>query len=262
MYWRALIALLLLYWALAAWAGAVTPASESKPPPPRVTLPKAALGPEDLAVIVNDADPLSVGIARYYQGRRRIPDENMIHIRFAPGKPVMSEPEFRALKARVNAATPERVQAYALTWAAPYRVGCMSITTAFAAGFDPDFCAQGCAATKASPYHNSDSRRPFQDLGLRPTMALAARALEEARALIDRGVASDHSWPAGTGYLLDTSDRNRNVRAGLYATVIRYLGGVIRLEHIKADYIEDRPDVLFYFTGSLRVPYLKTNTFR
>ena len=100
--------------------------------PFRFIFPKSALGPQDLAVIVNDSDPLSRRIADYYRKQRHIPQQNMIHVRFAPGRPVMHADEFARIKAQVDREPPPQVQAYALTWAAPYRVDCMSITSAFA----------------------------------------------------------------------------------------------------------------------------------
>jgi uncharacterized protein (TIGR03790 family) len=124
---------------------------------PSVILPKNSIGPADLAVIVNDADPLSVQIAAYYQARRGIPAANMIHISFPPGSTVMGREEFNRIKKEVDSRTPDQVQAFALTWAKPYRVDCMSITTAFAAGFDPKFCANGCQPTQQSLYFNSTS---------------------------------------------------------------------------------------------------------
>ena len=38
------------------------------------------------------------------------------------------------------------------------------------------------------------------DFGIRPTMAIAANNFEEAKALIDRGIASDNTHPQGTAY--------------------------------------------------------------
>ena len=228
---------------------------------PTVIFPKTSFGPEDLAVIVNDADPLSVEIAEYYKAKRGIPDANMIHIRFAPGSTVMSQVEFTKIKAIVNAKTPQQVQAYALTWAKPYRVDCMSITTAFAAGFDQKYCANGCTPTKLNPYFNSTSKAPFKNFKLRPTMSLAGLTFEEVKKLIDRGVLSDSTYPPGTGYLLDTSDRNRNVRAEEYGEIKKYLGTVIKLEHIKANFIENKSDVLFYFTGVAEVAKVRSNSY-
>jgi len=230
-------------------------------PQPIVFLPKTSLGPDDLAVIVNDADPLSIRIAQYYQTKRGIPDSNMIHVRFKPGSTVMSQAEFARIKAQVDTKTPQQVQAYALTWTKPYRVDCMSITTAFAAGFDKKFCANGCALTQPDPYFNSASITPYKDFKLRPTMSLAGLNFAAVKQLIDRGVRSDNTYPAGTGYLLDTSDRNRDVRAGIYNELMQYMGSIVKLERIKADYIENKPDVLFYFTGVAQVAKLDSNTF-
>ena len=214
-----------------------------------------------LAVIVNDADPHSQEIARYYQKRRRIPAANMIHVSFAPGASVMSYATFQKIKKEVTARTPANVQAYVLTWAAPYRVDCMSITTAFAIGFDKKFCSQNCAATRPSPYFNSDSRAPYSDHGIRPTMALSGVSIMEVKRLIDRGLASDASFPRGTGYLVSTADKARNVRAALYPTILQYLRGKLNLQVVQADGIQNRSDVLFYFTGITKVNGLHTLRF-
>ncbi len=222
----------------------------------------AGIGPAELAVIVNERDPLSRRIAAYYQKRRAIPDRNIIRIAFTPGRPVLSRKEFDRLKAEVDAKTPPAVQAYALTWVAPYRVECMSITTAFAAGFDPTYCATGCKLTKPSPYFNSDSKRPYRDFGLRPAMSIAAVNFDFAKALIDRGVISDSSFPRGTAYLLQTSDRNRTVRInGIERARSRQLTEQVRLALLRQDFIRDKNDVLFYFTGLAKVPLYNTNRY-
>jgi len=106
-------------------------------------LPAHALDRTQLAVIVNTRDPLSVRIGEYYAARRRISFQNFIKVSFPPGKTALTRDEFDAIKTAVDAQTLPNVQAYALTWAAPYRVECMSITTAFTFGFDRAFCAEG-----------------------------------------------------------------------------------------------------------------------
>jgi len=216
---------------------------------------------ETLAVIVNDNDPQSREVARYYQARRQIPAANMIHVSFAPDSPVVSFATFQKIKTEVTARTPANIQAYALTWAAPYRVECMSITTAFAAGFDNAFCSQDCRATKPSPYFNSDSRAPYSDHEIRPTMSLSGISFDEVKKLIDRGLASDGSFPHGTGYLVSTSDTSRNVRAALYPTILQYLGARLNLQVVNADTIQNRHDVMFYFTGTVKVSGLETIRF-
>ncbi len=114
---------------------------------PVVALPKAALDPSEIAIIVNDRDELSRQTGEYYRKQRNIPLNNLIHISFKPGRTNMPIAEFHRIKRQVDEATPLGVQAYVLTWLKPYRVTCMSITSAFAFGFNQDYCAQGCKTT-------------------------------------------------------------------------------------------------------------------
>ncbi len=248
-------------WAiLAAWllhAGA----SAAPPEPVLASFPQPGLGADQLGVIVNDDDPDSVAITAYYREKRNIPAANLIHVRFRPGRSTLPREEFDKLKRLVDRKTPRNVQAYALTWAQPYRVDCMSITSAFAFGFDPAWCASTCQPTQTSPYFNSSVARPQAVYRMRPTMSLAAASVAEAKKLIDRGVASDGSNPAGTAYLVSTHDKNRNVRAAGYASVRALMQAIIPTEIVEADALENRPDVMFYFTGLAQVPAIDSNRF-
>ncbi len=228
---------------------------------PNLTLPPIGLRSQDLALIVNDADPASVEIGRYYASRRGIAAERVVHVSFPAGQVAMSAADFRRVQAEVRARVPASVQAYALAWTLPYRVECMSVTSAFALGFDRSYCAEGCRITRPSPYFDSPSNEPFKDHGLRPAMMLAGRDVAGVKAMIDRGVRSDQRWPAGTGYLLSTGDRNRNVRAVSYDAVARRLVAAYAIKRVNADALEDRPDVMFYFTGVQRVAALTSNRF-
>lgn len=221
----------------------------------------AALDRTQLAVVINVQDPLSVAIGEYYAAKRSLSFQNIIRVEFAPGAPAMSAKEFEPLRAAVERQTRNSVQAYALTWAAPYRVDCMSITAAFTFGFDPVYCADGCKPTQASPLFNSAARLPFTQLGMRPTMAIAARTLGEAKGLIDRGVAADGSMPAGTAYLLSTSDTARNVRHVLYPQAAAVLRAHVRTQIVTQDVLEHARDVLLYFTGKVRVEGMETLEF-
>jgi len=224
-------------------------------------LSQPGLNAAQLGVIVNDDDPDSVAIAAYYMKQRGIPAENLIHVRFKPGQATLAREQFVNLKRRVDRATPKGVQAYALTWAQPYRVDCMSITAAFAFGFDPAYCASGCQPTRASPYFNSSVALPYDSHNIRPTMSLAATSVAEARKLIDRGVASDQSNPPGTAYLVSTSDTSRNVRAVDYDTIRTTMQSIIPTEIVRGDVLENKSDILFYFTGRTHVDALASNTF-
>lgn len=223
--------------------------------------PAPALTGHDLAIIANDADPLSLRIAEYYSRQRQIPPEQIIHIRVSPNKAILSKREFEVLKQQVDKQTPEHVQVYALTWLQPFRVDCMSITTAFAAGFDPAFCAKGCQTTRNSPYFASETDKPFKTHHWRPTMAVAGKSFEEAKKLIDTGVAADYSHPQGTAYLLKTSDKARSSRAELFPKVAEALQKFWPVNYLEQDFISGRQDVMFYFTGLTRVPHLAENRY-
>jgi len=136
---------------------------------PQLILPESRLAAGSLAVVVNDNDPLSLQIGMYYQQRRQIPSQNIIHIAFEPHRSSLPPPEFSLLKAQVDAQAAPHIQAYALTWARPYRVGCMSITTAFAAGFDKRWCSRKrCAPTRRKPLYNSMTHTPFRRFSAAP----------------------------------------------------------------------------------------------
>ena len=228
---------------------------------PSFTLPPSSISAETLAMLVNDSDTLSVKIAQYYQKKRNISEKNIIHIAFDPSNTRMDPEEFKQLKAQVDAKTPANIQAFVLTWAQPYRVGCMSISSAFAFGFDKKYCASGCKPTQLNPYAGSNTHTPFQQYGIRPTMLLAATNFQDAKALIDRGVASDASFPNGAAYLVATSDHKRSVRKGFFPRVERQLAYQLPVFNEQSEGITDKHDVMFYFTGAVFVKNIDNNTY-
>jgi len=222
---------------------------------------------EQIAVIVNDNDPLSLEIAQYYQSARQIPLENIIHVNFKPGIDHLEPKLFNDIFRHVKAKTPQTVQGYVLTWLRPYRVGCMSITMAFATGYDSGFCPKKvvgikCKIPRENPYYAQHGVTPWDDHKLRPTMLLAAETFELAKKLIDRGVSSDSLEPGGTAYLLSTSDKHRNIRAETYDEVKSdWYSQKLKIEIINQDFIKNKNDVMFYFTGKSQVKYLDTLEF-
>lgn len=221
-----------------------------------------ALNRTQLGVIVNTRDPQSVAVGEYYAMRRHIPPENMIRVSFTPIENNLTRARFDLIRAQVEQQTLPRIEAYAITWTTPYRVDCMSITAALTFGFDPAFCAEGCHPTRPSAYFNAPGRMPFTQHGVRPTMTIAAKSFEEAKALIDRGIASDGTFPSGTAYLLTTSDGARNVRNTSFPLVEKMLRGPrVRASSLAQDDLLDAKDVLFYFTGKSRVEGLNTLRF-
>jgi uncharacterized protein (TIGR03790 family) len=216
-----------------------------------------------LAVVINSADPLSEAIgARYVQARGLKPSQ-VIRVRFTPGRPALSAAEFQSLHQQVKRQTPAQTQAYALAWTAPWRVECVSITSAFAFGRVRSSCGDTCRLTPLNPYYaRGDVRRPWSALGMRPTMLLAATTPEAGRALIERGLAADGTAPPGTAYLMSTSDPNRNRRAAGYGALLRNLAPGFQVRVLQGDGIRGVRDVMLYVTGLTTVPDLATNRFR
>lgn len=262
---------------------AASPAASASPPPAAMlptsalppTLPRASLAAADLAVLIAEGDALSEAIGLAYQRARAIPQANMVRVPVPAGSDVISEAAFATLKAAIDARLPAQAQATLVTWAQPSRVqgACsMGITSALAFGYSDAQCG-GCARTAASAYFDSDSTQPYTDLQIRPSMMLGAATLAAAQALIDRGVAADGSQPAGTGYLLRTSDVARSVRYADYLALpaawatapglaLRTLdGSVASGAGLDLQFISNQSDVLFYFTGLASVPQLASNHF-
>jgi uncharacterized protein (TIGR03790 family) len=243
--------------ALAAVFGTAAFATTPAPAP----APAQRLDAAGLALVINTADPLSVRIGGYYAKKRHIPQANIVRVRFDTARDELPPDEFSSLRAEVAKQVSSRVQAFALTWARPYRVGCMSITSAFAFGYDASYCATGCNITRLSPYFNSGVVQPYTELGFRPAMSIAAVDFEHARALIDRGVRSDGSRPRGTAYLVISDDQARNARATEYPLAEKETRGSVNVDIVHGMPVTGRSDVLFYFTGAISVPGIDTNRF-
>ncbi|MBW2531195.1 MAG: TIGR03790 family protein [Deltaproteobacteria bacterium] len=180
---------------------------------PRVRIFRGSIQPEEVAILVNSNDAQSVAVASYYASARSIPSANVITVTIPTSTNTISAADFAAAWSTVDAAVGTDIQAFVLSWTRPYRVDCMSIATAFAVGeFNNIYCSSPCSPTASVDYYDSDSFYPFTDHGIRPTMSLAAAQESDAYALIDRGVASDQTYPMGDGYFLRTTDSARSVR--------------------------------------------------
>ncbi|GAB1720654.1 MAG: hypothetical protein NTAFB09_23850 [Nitrosospira sp.] len=252
---QALIAILIVALSV-AWPAAAQAQTQK-----RIELPRTSLTPDDVAVVINDSDPLSRRVGDYYQKMRHIPQANMIHVRFEPGRSSISKEDFLEIKERIDRNTPAHVQAYAVAWTAPYRVDCMSLTSALAFGFDERYCSIRCEPTAPSAYYSSTTLYPARDQGLRPAMMLAGINFEQIRELIDRGISSDRSFPQGRAYLVITPDKMRSVRSAQFEQTAKLFAGVFPVEILEVDALSDRHDVLFYFTGAESVPLLDTLDF-
>lgn len=233
---------------------------------PELLLPAPGLQPEQLAVVINTRDVLSWRIAEYYRKRHGIPKENLIQVSFDPAKPSVHPGEFAVMKHKLDTLTPAGVQAYLLTWAQPYRVGCMSITSAVAFGFDKRYCAKGCVGTAVNEYARSSGFQAWDEFGIRPAMMLAADNFSDARALINRGVLSQGWYFKGPGkrpaaYLVTTREQARSVRKVYFADVERYFGERLPVHIEHSEGITGADDIMFYFTGARFVEGLRQNRY-
>lgn len=254
---------------------------DAAPAAPRVLFPRSGIAPDELAVIVNDQDPLSVQIADYYVKARKIPAANVVHVGIANiTATTLAAADFAPLKTKVDGAlAATKAQALLLTWTRPYAVDAMSITSAFALGYKTIAGTDTCndpnsQAGNRNPYLTKpDSTAPFTDLAFRPAMTLPATTLDEAKAIVDHGVASDDTSPKGSAYLMDTSDQTRSARCIVdpkfgYTNECQKLidawdGASTGIEAsiVKANSVTGKKDVLFYVQGLASVPDLETNTY-
>lgn len=199
-------------------------AAPPPPPPPRRWLPvplaDGRLRAQDLGLVINTADPYSVAVGAHYRRARGLLPQQVLELEL-PLQPQIGPQVLAALRERIDAHFGDRVQALALAWVQPFAVRCNSLAAALALGFDAALCEDTCGRPRASPYFGGTSLRPWQDHGMRLAMHLAAPSVEQALALIDRGVAADGALrrrgaPAATALFVSTPDRARNVRAALY----------------------------------------------
>jgi hypothetical protein len=107
------------------------------------------LSADRLGVIYNRNDRSSMAIAKYYAAQRRIPSVNLIGLSL-PDRAALSRDELKQLRTAMLLELPSTVQSLLLVWARPYAAECMSVTTAFAAGYQPGFCEPGCQRTTPS----------------------------------------------------------------------------------------------------------------
>jgi uncharacterized protein (TIGR03790 family) len=209
----------------------------------------------DLGLVINTADPYSVHVGEYYARVRGLRAEQILRVEL-PVRAVLTPDELALLRERIDAQFGPSTQALALAWAAPSAVSCNSITGALTLGYDAALCEQTCAAARRpSPYANARTSRPLRDLGLRPSMLIAARSVAQAEALIDRGAAADgrlglRGASPVSALFLATPDSARNVRMRLYPPpgLLRVPGVVIR--HLPAAELGAQRDVVLVSTGT------------
>lgn len=219
------------------------------------------LSAERLGVLYNMDDAASRDMALYYAAQRAIPPRNLLGVHL-PAVGVMSPETFAPVRQRVIDELPTTVQSLALVWSKPYAVGCMSVTTAFAAGYRAEFCALGCVRTALNPLYDASGWLPADTVGWWPAMLLPSDDANLARTLIRRGIAAEGSAAAGTVYLVRTTDGSRNVRAAGYPAAELVLAHRVHVAELRTPVSGDVIDVIGYFTGISHVEELLRIQFR
>lgn len=216
----------------------------------------------DIGVVINMADPYSQQVGDYYIRARRLSPAQVLRVSL-PVNATLSVAEFEALSAQIQTYFGPQIQALALAWVRPYAVECNSITGALALGFDAQLCQNSCSPSRLSPYFNAPTTQPYSDLHVRPSMLLAARDVASAKALIDRGVASDGSLGLRGGlpvhaHFVITSDSVRSIRQVLFPPPTQFRDVGVDVEVDQTDALQGSERVLLYMTGAVRVPHIKT----
>lgn len=223
---------------------------------------------KQLGLVINVADPYSVEVGEYYAKARGLAPEQVLRVTL-PVVPELSPAQFEELNRQIQKRFPERIQALALAWVEPYAVGCNSITGALALGYDAKLCSSGptqCGPSRRSPYFDAATIYPYSQLGMRPSMLLAAGSVAAGKALVNRGVTADgslyeHGASLAQVHYLITSDEARNVRAAIYPPAGPVPGMGVHVHLDQADSLSGVRDVLIYQTGSASVRGLDTVRF-
>jgi uncharacterized protein (TIGR03790 family) len=241
----------------AAAATAASGAAAALPAPTWLRVPRlqGRLTAAELGLLINTADPYSVAVGEIYASQRGIPEANIARV-VLPVKASLSLGEFTALQAQVQDKLGPQVQALALAWNLPYAVECNSITSALAMGFQPEICRNSCGPSKLSPYFSYVGARPFTDLGLRPAMLLASRSIDDAKALIARGVEADQSLPSfasSNAFFVSTPDAARNVRVAQFPPATRLAPWGVNVRRESSQALPSMQRTLLYTTGLVRV---------
>ncbi|MFG6465865.1 TIGR03790 family protein [Roseateles sp. BYS87W] len=247
---------------LGAWMAAASPSAQPAPGWQPAPAYHARLTAASLGLVINTADPYSVAVGETYVRRRGIAADHVLRVRL-PVRASLSREEFQALNQAVRAHMPEAVQALALAWVQPYAVECNALGSALALGLQPGVCADSCAATRPSPLAHYSGARTWSVLGVRPVMHIAARSVVTAQALIERGIASDHSLARADvapvhAYLAATPDTARNVRERLFppAGAVSTGPGAAPLDvvRVRSEALPPLRRTVLYQTGLARVP--------
>lgn len=205
---------------------------------PLLATPRSHAGGSGLntVVVVNPASSNSLALGNYYAERRGLPPQNVFRLAPWTGSRVawtltdfndrLARPLIAALQARDLT---QQVWQVVLSMDIPYRVDqggsqWNSTTAALFYGFKnftaaPPGLPQSCSLPEAAANSYAFSELPFPDAPPATaatnafiTFMLTSDTLAQAKAIVERGVASDGSFPTQLVWLAKTTDTARSVR--------------------------------------------------
>lgn len=240
---------------------------------PQVQLPSRLSG-DNVLILYKEFNAFSKQVADYYAEQRHVPLSQIIPVTIFRSPEHISPEKFESIYQQLSPYLTSNIKVIVLAWHAPYRVDCMSITSAFALGFDTKYCGHptktstGCHKTANSILFNSSSDALWKEnSNIRLSMMLSGDSLVQVKELIDRGVTADNSQPVGKAYLVRTHDAARSTRWPIFE---KFAGIWGNRDGIDVQYIDDRKNkdhtqiqnkhnIMFYQTGLTHVPAIETN---
>ena len=195
----------------------------------------------NVVVVVNQDSTNSVQLGNYYCEQRQVPPQNLLRASWPGGNiswltsdldSVIRNPLIAMLAARQLT---NQIDYVLLCMDFPYRVtdtnGANSTTTPLFYGFIPDTSVptglpSSCSLPNASSNSYAGSEYVFRSAAPGTsktnflTVMLTSSNLAEAKLVIDRGVASDSTFPTQTVYLGKSDDTARNIRYVLFDNAI------------------------------------------
>ena len=223
----------------------------------------SSIKPEDVVVVVNDQNVNSIEVGDYYLNARNIPKKNLITVSFKPVGGTFTPKQFEPIREKIYANLNANIQVIVLMWTTPYAVKCNSITSAVTLGYDEKQCENGCGVGTKNPYFNSASQNPNQDFNMRLSILLPTDDVNLAKAIIDKGVLSSFKVNDATAYFVSTKDglRSKPREKFFPRDLSKVESKKLFVRTIKSEGIQDKKDVMFYFTGARKVPFLETLNF-
>lgn len=240
----------------------------------------------NVVVVANQNSSNSLQLANYYCEKRGVPPQNVVRINWAGGNDIWSKSAFESTLLNPLLATlasrqlTNQIDYVVLSMDIPYRVtetnGANATTAALFYGFQSDGsanppclnCPLSCNLPAASSNSYAASEASFRStppgtaLTNFLTVMLTSSNLAQAKAVVDRAVMSDGTFPTQMVYLVKGTDPARNVRYQSFDNAVfnTRLRGNYAMQRTNNSYPNGLSQLLGYQNG-VQMMSLGTNAF-